>query len=205
MKKFLAWLTAVIIRVIGWSLRVMSVDHGGILGHPEHSPVIIAFWHNRIVTAAIFWERHCRPRRALTFISRSRDGEFMSDTAAHFGIQAARGSSSKHGISAALAAVHASSDEKLDLVITPDGPRGPRYQVQPGILRLAQTTQRPIVTVTTRLGWKWVLNSWDGFQVPLPFSSCELVTGVRIVVPENATEEELEAIKIKLSTLMGSD
>jgi lysophospholipid acyltransferase (LPLAT)-like uncharacterized protein len=205
MKRFLTWLSAVIIRTLGWSLRVRAVDHGGILGHPEHEPVIIAFWHNRIVTAAIFWERYCRPRRGLTFISRSRDGEFMSNVAAHFGITPARGSSSKHGISAALAAMHASSDEKLDLVITPDGPRGPKYQIQPGILRLAQTTGRPIVTVTTRLKWKWVLKSWDGFQVPLPLSICELETGPPVMVPEDATEEELEAIKVRLGALMGND
>jgi lysophospholipid acyltransferase (LPLAT)-like uncharacterized protein len=205
MKRFLAWLSAVIIRALGRTLRVKKVDDGGILGHPEHAPVIIAFWHNRIVTAAIFWERYCRPRRALTFISRSRDGEFMSDVAAHFGITAARGSSSKHGTSAALAAVHAANDEKLDLVITPDGPRGPRYQIQPGIIRLAQTTGRPIVTVTTRLSWKWVLNSWDRFQVPLPFSACKLVTGPPVIVPENATDEELQAIKTRLAESMGTD
>ena len=205
MKPFLAWLSAAIIRSLGWSLRVRAVDRGGILGHPEHPPVIIAFWHNRIVTAAIFWERYCRPREALTFISRSRDGAVMSDVAAHFGIKAARGSSSKHGLSAALAAVHAASNEKLDLVITPDGPRGPKYQVQAGILRLAQATQRPIVTVTTRLRWKWVLNSWDRFQVPLPFSFCELETGDPIFVPEEATEEELNAIKARLAEQMGND
>jgi lysophospholipid acyltransferase (LPLAT)-like uncharacterized protein len=205
MKRFLAWLTAAIIRVVGWTLRVTKIDHGGILENPGHPPVIIAFWHNRIVTAALFWDRYCRPRRGLTFISRSRDGEFMSDVAAHFGLDAARGSSSKFGTSAALAAVHAASDEKLDLVITPDGPRGPRYQVQAGIFRLAQTTKRPIVAVTTRLGWKWVLNSWDGFQVPLPFSTCELVTGAPIHVPDDATEEELNEIKARLASAMGDD
>ena len=205
MRRLLIWLCAATIRAVGWSLRVRQVDNGGILGHPDHPPVIIAFWHNRIVTAAIFWDRFCRPRRALTFISRSRDGQFMSDVAAHFGIKAARGSSSKYGVSAALAAIHGAHDEKLDLVITPDGPRGPRYEVQPGILRLAQVTRRPIVTVTTRLAWKKVLRSWDKFQVPLPFSHCELVTGEQITVPEEASEEQLAEIGSRLANLMGND
>lgn len=205
MKRFSAWLCAFMIRALGMSLRVRATDHGGILDKPDHPPVIIAFWHNRILTAAVFWDRHCRPRRALTFISRSRDGQFITDVAAHFGIQAARGSSSKHGMVAALAAIRGASDEKLDIVITPDGPRGPRCQVQPGLLRLAQVTQRPIVTVTTHLGWKRVLKSWDRFQVPLPFSHCELITGEPVMVPPNASEDELAAISARLAEAMGSD
>ena len=129
----------------------------------------------------------------------------MSDVAAYFGIEAVRGSSSKHAISATLAAIHEARDERLDLVITPDGPRGPRGVIQPGLLRLAQVTRRPVVTITTHLRWKMVLKSWDRFQVPLPFSRCEVISGEPLGVPADATEEELAAIAQKLSAQMGSD
>ena len=203
MKKFTAWLCAFIVRLVGFTFRMEIEDRGGILDHPDHPPVIIAFWHNRIITAAIFWERHCRPRRALTFISRSRDGQFISDVGAHFGIEAARGSSSKFGTSAALAARRASDDEKLDLVITPDGPRGPRCAVQPGVIRLAQTTGRPIVGVRTELKWKHVLKSWDRFQVPLPFSRCRLMTSEPLFVPEDADDAKKEEIRARLAMFLG--
>jgi hypothetical protein len=205
MKPFLAGLAALLIRMIAGSLRVTLVDPGGIMNRPDHPPVILVFWHNRLFLMAPFYERYCRGRVALTLISRSRDGQFISDIVARFGIRTARGSSSRHGVSAALAAVHAARDEKLDIVVTPDGPRGPRYRVQPGVLRLAQATGRPIVSVTTYLGWKKVLNSWDRFQVPLPFSRCKLVSGEPLFVPPEATEADLEKLAEKLAKALGGD
>ena len=205
MRRFLPWLCAALIRVLGATVRVREFDHGGVINKPDHPPVIIAFWHNRIFMAMIGWFRYCRPRRALTFISRSRDGQFVTDVAARFGVQAVRGSSSRHGVSAALAAIRQAGDDKLDIVITPDGPRGPRHQIQPGLIRLAQATQRPIVTVTTRLRWKYTLKSWDRFQIPLPFSACDLITGEPVVIPIDASDEELEGIMARLAEGMGAD
>lgn len=205
MKRFLAWLSSVIIHAIGATQRMTLEDRGGILNQPEHPPVIIAFWHNRTALMAYFYEYYCRGRTALTFISRSRDGQFMTDVAARFGIKAVRGSSSRHGTSAALAAIRAADDQKIDLVITPDGPRGPRYQIQPGIIRLAQVTGRPIVAVDYRLQWKYELKSWDRFHVPIPFSTCKLRTSACIFIPENATETELEELRVLLIKSLGED
>ena len=154
---------------------------------------------------AFFYERYCRERIALTFISRSRDGQFIADVAARFGIKAVRGSSSRHGTSAMLSAIRAAGDQRIDLTITPDGPRGPRYQVQPGLIRLAQATRRPIVAVTYQLKWKCELDSWDRFHVPLPFSACRLITGEPIFVPENASDAELAAIGARVTEALGGD
>ena len=205
MKRFLAWFSSLVIHLIGSTLRMTVEDRGSILDQPEHPPVIIAFWHNRTALMAFFYERYCRGRTALTFISRSRDGQFMADVAARFGIKAVRGSSSRHGTSAMLTAIRAASDQHVDLVITPDGPRGPRYRVQPGLLRLAQATQRPIVAVTYQLKWKRELKSWDRFHVPLPFSTCHLLTGEPIFVPENASDAELAAISARVTEALGGD
>ena len=206
MKRIAAWLCAALIRLVGATLRMEIVDAGGILNKPDHPPVIIAFWHNRIATAAIFWRRYCHPRRALVFISRSRDGQVITDIARYFKIEAARGSSSKHGIAAAMAALRVSDDPRLDLVITPDGPRGPRCVIQPGLLRLSQATNRPIVTVTVHLKWKLELKSWDHFQVPLPFSRAQLITGTPVQVPRTVSEDEWEQIQAELKkALDGAD
>jgi lysophospholipid acyltransferase (LPLAT)-like uncharacterized protein len=205
MNRFLAWLSSVVIHAVGSTLRMTIEDSGRILDRPERAPVIIAFWHNRTALMAYFYEHYCRGRTALTFISRSRDGQFMTDVAARFGIKAVRGSSSRHGRSAMLTAIRASSDQKVDLVITPDGPRGPRYQIQPGLIRLAQATQRPIVPVTYQLKWRRELRSWDRFHVPLPFSTCHLITGEPIFVPENASEAELAAISARVTEALGGD
>jgi lysophospholipid acyltransferase (LPLAT)-like uncharacterized protein len=205
MNRFLAVLSAWLIHLIGASLRLKVEDRGHVIDLPDHPPVIIAFWHNRVALMAYFYERFNIRRTALTFISRSRDGQFMTDVAARFGIKAVRGSSSRHGISATLAALRAAGDSRVDLVITPDGPRGPRYQIQPGLIRLAQMTNRPIVAVTYQLQWKRELRSWDRFHVPLPFSVCHLITSEQIWVPEGASEAELKAITSRVSEALGGD
>jgi hypothetical protein len=205
MKRFLAWFSSLVIRLVGSTLRMTLDDRGGVLNHPDHPPVIVAFWHNRTALIAFFQERYCRGRAILTFISRSRDGQFIADVAARFGVKAVRGSSSRHGTAAMLGAIRASSDPRLDIAITPDGPRGPCYNIQPGLLRLAQMTGRPIVPVTYHLKWKCLLGSWDRFQVPLPFSACRLVTGEPIFVSENASETELSAISVRVAEALGGD
>ena len=73
--------------------------------------------------------------------------------------------------------------EGYDIAVTPDGPRGPRYRVQPGAIALSQHTGLPVVPITLTLGWKHVLPSWDGFQIPMPFATCEVVAGEPLRVP----------------------
>lgn len=205
MKPFLAWLSWQVIRLIGSTQRFTIDDRASILDRPDRTPVVMAFWHNRVALMAYISRRYCPDRTLLTFISRSRDGQFITDVAARFNIKAVRGSSSRHGSSAMLAAIRAARDPKTDLVITPDGPRGPRYEIQPGVIGLAQATGRPIVAVTYHLKWKLELKSWDRFQVPLPFSRCHLKTSEPIYVPAEATEDELAVIKAQITSALGGD
>jgi lysophospholipid acyltransferase (LPLAT)-like uncharacterized protein len=204
MRKFLVWFSAALIRLIGSTLRVTEDDGANILRRPDHPPLIYAFWHNRVGLIPYFYERDASGRPLFVFISLSRDGQFITDVAERFGVKAVRGSTSRRGTKAALE-VRAARDPHADIAITPDGPRGPRYQIQPGLLRLAQATGRPIVAVTYQLKWKIEMKSWDRFQVPLPFSPCRLVTRGPIAVPEDATEDDLVAINAKVAEAMGRD
>jgi len=113
MKHFVVWLSSLVIRLVGSTLRMTLDDCGHVLNHPDHPPVIVAFWHNRTALIAFFHERYCRGRAILTFISRSRDGQFIADVAARFGVKAVRGSSSRHGTAAMLGAVRASTSPSL--------------------------------------------------------------------------------------------
>jgi lysophospholipid acyltransferase (LPLAT)-like uncharacterized protein len=203
MNAFLAWLSALVIHLIGATLRITIDDPAHVFYHSERDPVVVAFWHNRTALMAYLAERYCPDRTMLTFISRSRDGQFMTDVAARFGIKAVRGSSSRHGSAAMLTAIRAANDPKVDLVITPDGPRGPRYEVQPGVIRLAQATGRPIVALTYELPWKLELNSWDRFHIPLPFSRCRLMTSDLIHVPVDASDEEMGLVQERVKAALG--
>ena len=85
-----------------------------------------------------------------------------------------------------------------DLTITPDGPRGPRYEVQDGVIAAAQLTGLPIVPMSYHLNWKIRLNSWDGFQIPLPFARCDVVIAKPIVVPREISDDDREALRKQL-------
>jgi lysophospholipid acyltransferase (LPLAT)-like uncharacterized protein len=203
MKKLLPKIGALFIRAVVATLRVTTEDRAGVLHQVEREPMILAFWHNRVFLMAPFYQRYCPGHTSYTFISRSRDGQFITDVAGCFGVQGLRGSSSRHGTAAALSALRQAGDPRADICITPDGPRGPVYRVQPGVLRIAQATGRPIVAIHTQLSWKIELKSWDKFQIPLPFSRCHLSLSEPIHVPPEAGEEELGALEQRLGEALG--
>jgi lysophospholipid acyltransferase (LPLAT)-like uncharacterized protein len=90
------------------------------------------------------------------------------------------------------------SERGYDLAITPDGPRGPCYVVQEGVMSLAQLTGLPIVPFSYHAHWKLRIKSWDRFQVPLPFSRCEMALGPALRVPRDATDEQREKLRLEL-------
>ncbi|HTV76472.1 MAG TPA: hypothetical protein VMD57_05680, partial [Candidatus Baltobacteraceae bacterium] len=90
------------------------------------------------------------------------------------------------------------AEKGYDLGITPDGPRGPRYEVQDGVVATAQLTGLPIVPMTYHLNWKIRVNSWDGFQIPLPFSRCDTIVGKPLAVPREISDEQREMYRKQL-------
>jgi hypothetical protein len=132
-------------------------------------------------------------------VSASRDGAFLAGILECFGVQPVRGSSSRRGRQALLE-LTTWAERGYDLAITPDGPRGPCYVVQPGVMSLAQLTGLPIVPVSYHLGWKIRAKSWDRFQIPLPFACCEMIYEKPIYVPREASDTEREALRKELET-----
>jgi lysophospholipid acyltransferase (LPLAT)-like uncharacterized protein len=112
-----------------------------------------------------------------------------------------RGSSSRRGAQALLE-LASWAERGYDLAVTPDGPRGPCYVVQEGVMALAQVTGLPIVPYSCRVGWKLRLKSWDRFQIPLPFSHCEMTFGEPIRVPRRATDAEREQLREQLGAAL---
>lgn len=165
------------------------------------APVIFCIWHNRLATCVKVLQAHRRPNNAgagmAALVSASKDGAFLARILEWFRIQPVRGSSSRRGAQAMLE-MTTWAERGHDLTITPDGPRGPCYQIQDGITSLAQLTGLPIVPVALNLNWKIRIKSWDRFQIPLPFARCEVCVGKAIRVPQNASDEEREALRREL-------
>jgi hypothetical protein len=161
-------------------------------------PAIFCIWHNRLATCVKVLDVHRRPHNGgagmAALISASKDGAFLSRILEWFGVQPVRGSSSRRGAQALLE-LTTWAERGYDLTITPDGPRGPCYEVQEGVASLAQMTGLPIVPVTFNLNWKIKVKSWDRFQIPLPFARCEVCVGRVIHVPPDVTDDERKAIR----------
>jgi lysophospholipid acyltransferase (LPLAT)-like uncharacterized protein len=163
-----------LLRVLTASLRNTLQDEAGLFDPARISPLILAIWHNRILCAPALFEFYGKRRRKLTILtSSSRDGSLLAGVTNAFGIKAVRGSSSKNGVQA-LRQLKTLVDNGHDIVIAPDGPRGPRYSIAPGILFLSRTLKIPIAPAAITLGAYRELPTWDRFRVPHPFTTCHL-------------------------------
>ena len=187
------------------TLRWQWVDNSGVLENGGKEPVIFCLWHNRLALSLILFRRYVQTRqpqrRMAALVSASRDGGMLARVLELFGVDPVRGSSSRRG-SQALRELVSAAEQGRDLAITPDGPRGPCYVVQEGIISLAQLTGRPIVPACFELGWKWRLKSWDRFQVPIPFARCTVHLGPALTVPREAEATEREACRRELEQRM---
>ena len=158
-------------------LRVRGQEHYREL-RETNQRFIYALWHER----QLFFIYSHRGVNAAILVSRSRDGELIARALELSGNHAVRGSSSR-GAPAALLALIDSVQAGRDAGVTPDGPKGPRRAVKPGVLYLAQKLGVPILPMTSALSKKLVFKrSWDHFQVPLPFGRAVIAYGEPIRV-----------------------
>jgi len=160
----------------------------------DQRPFIAAFWHGRLLMAPAGWPRGA-PLKVI--ISHHRDGEFITRTAARFGVEAVRGSTSKGGAKALLAMLRVIKGGEF-VGITPDGPRGPRMRAQMGAVVLAQMSGVPIIPATYAVSRRRIAGSWDRFIIPLPFSRGIYLWGSPVTVPRDADAEILEAKRLEL-------
>ncbi|CAB4242651.1 conserved protein of unknown function [Methylacidimicrobium sp. AP8] len=197
-------LGAFLVRGITGTLRLAVDDPQGIVSRPPKEPLIFAFWHNRLLVMPALYARHFPGRKLAALVSASNDGEVLARLLAHFGFEAARGSSSRRG-SLGLRTILRLGREGHDIAVTPDGPRGPRYQVQDGVMQVAQLLGRPIVPITCRFSRKSELRSWDRFQIPHPFSGCHVRVGHLIPPPENDSAAQLSSCRRALEEALRPD
>ena len=185
-------------RAYTMTLRMRWDDRSGEILKEIASPTIYCLWHNRLILCADVYRQQARQRTLgagmAALVSASRDGAFLSAILERFKIHAVRGSSSRRGPQALLE-LTSWAERGYDLTITPDGPRGPCYVVQEGVMSLAQLTGRPIVPFSFYARRKIQLKSWDRFQIPLPFSRCDLSLGKPVHVPRDATDAQREEIR----------
>jgi hypothetical protein len=175
-----------------WRIRWMGLEHDR-AARKNHSNVIYAFWHGRMLALCFSHRR----RRVHIMVSEHRDGEMIARTVDLLGFIPVRGSTTRGGLRALFQMAERGS-AGYDVAITPDGPRGPRFQVQQGVITLAQRTGMPIVPVTDSASLRKTLSSWDRYIIPLPFSRVVIMHGEPIFVPRQLTAERMEEKRVQL-------
>ena len=192
---FLLWLVASLVLA---TLRYRVDDRHGLLKQKGFPPAVFCTWHNRLALSMKIYFGIVRPQksdqRLAGLVSASKDGALLAAIFERFGVQPVRGSSSRRGAQA-LRELTTWADKGYDLAITPDGPRGPCYRVQDGAIALAQITGRVLVPISHQVHWKITLRSWDRFQIPLPFSRCDIAIGKVFQVPRDLAPEAREKIR----------
>jgi len=131
-------------------------------------------------------------------VSRSDDGEIIARIIEKQGHEAVRGSTGKGGMRALNQIIRKLRERTRPGVIIPDGPQGPRYRVQPGVVLLAKKTGYPIIPVSYSAKKIKVFASWDRFILPYPFTACRMIYGEPLTVPENSDTEKEEAYRLRL-------
>lgn len=155
--------------------------------------VIMAFWHGRIFTATYCF----RNRGIVVLTSRNRDGEYIARVIQRFGYGAARGSSTRGSHGATVEALRALKNGK-DVGVTMDGPQGPRYVAKRGAAFIARKSGSPVVPFSISVEKKWVMHSWDHFQIPKPFSRAIVLVGDPVYVDAGSTAEEMETVEARI-------
>jgi len=198
------WLIAFGFRLLQlWArtLRYEIEDRAGIVGKPIAENYIGALWHNRLLLFPFVLRRFFLNRHGAALISASRDGELLADAIKRFGFDVVRGSSSRLGASAILQLTDVLASGH-DVVITPDGPRGPAYELGPGVIFLAQKSGAAVVPINMEYSNCWRIRSWDQFIVPRPFGKVRVIIGQPHRVRSTSTEDEFEAERLRLQNAM---
>lgn len=181
----ISWAGYLAIRVIGPTLRPSFTYEPGTEKEPSTRPAIYCFWHRCVFACGYLFRGH--GIRVLT--SRSYDGEYIARIIERLGFRAVRGSSSRGAVQS-LRELQRELEQGEFVAFTIDGPRGPRYVAKPGPIHLARVTGAPIFCFYVAVERAWILNSWDAFIIPKPFSRVHCYVRSPISVPAEADHNQ---------------
>jgi lysophospholipid acyltransferase (LPLAT)-like uncharacterized protein len=164
----------------------------------DTSNKIFIFWHSKMLIGWWLFKKE----NYLALVSKSKDGDILTRLLYNWKYNVIRGSSSKGGKDALEQIINDISNGN-SVVITPDGPRGPAREIKNGALIISNKTGYPIIPVKINYSRKKILNkSWDKFEIPLPFSKCEVSFGKHFYYKEFLYDNDLSNFKQEISSQM---
>ena len=173
-------------RLLISTLRIKILNDKAVAEHQrENKNFVAAFWHGSMM---IGWYQH-RNGNTASLVSQSKDGDVLAAILEKWNYHVVRGSSSAGG-GEALEQMILLMHQKYSLAITPDGPRGPIYKMKAGAVITAKKSNRPLFLAGIGIKNKFILKSWDRFEVPKPFSKVVAIYSDPIFIDENLSYEE---------------
>ena len=184
-----------------WRIRLVHEERWRVLHNAKRRHVFL-LWHEALLP--LLWQH--RGQSIAIVVSEARDGQYLTDLALSWGYRAVRGSSTRGGIRALLGAVR-ELQEGYPVAFTPDGPRGPRRQLKPGVVAAAQRGGAVIVPIHAEADRAWRLHSWDRFMIPQPFARVWIRYGRPFEVPsgEDGFAQGLEMAMARLAEVSRKD
>ena len=190
---------SIIIRILFRTMSTKEIPDGYLRNLDRQGKhAIYAFWHAHMLLPAYVG----RNLDIKVLISQHRDGEYIAQIVQRLGYGVARGSTTRGGAKALLEMIKKIKEESISLAITPDGPKGPRFVAQSGVILLGQKTQYPIIPIMIYLTKYWELPSWDRFCIPKPFSKARMFYGDPIMVPPKLEKSEVEEYRVSLEKVL---
>jgi lysophospholipid acyltransferase (LPLAT)-like uncharacterized protein len=191
-------LAVALIRLLGLTMRIKLIDphHTSPFAKPA-KPVIYAFWHNQQLLAAYFF----RNFGIRVLVSRSKDGDYIARILELFGFDTVRSSTSTGKVNALRGLVR-ELKAGYHAAITPDGPRGPLYQAQPGAIFLGALSGHAVVPFGCAVDRIWQLHSWDQFEIPKFFSRAVIVFGQAVPIPRELRQETVQQLTREMEQQM---
>lgn len=178
-----------------WDVELIDPEHrSAVQGLPG---CLWTLWHGRMLLGLAEHEGV----GYTVLVSPSKDGDLMDSLLPKFGLKVIRGSSSRTG-ARALREMLRSLRDGGTIVVTPDGPRGPRHSGSAGVIWLARATGFPILPCGFVAEPAWRLNSWDGFTIPKWRAKVKLVFGEPLYVPRDADDVALKQANAELLARM---
>ena len=199
--RLLAAIGSRLMRALLVTLRFRFEDRARVMATPPEKPLLWAFWHNRLFVMPYVFEHFFPGRPGAALTSASKDGEILAAFVGCFGVRAIRGSSSRGG-ARALVEMKRAIENGFIMGITPDGPRGPRYRLNPGVVKLAQVTGGCVLPVHIRYSRFWQLKSWDGFRIPKPFATVEITFDTLHEVPPTGDDASFEKERVRIQEML---
>jgi lysophospholipid acyltransferase (LPLAT)-like uncharacterized protein len=185
------------------TIRFQVEDPANVVAFVRDQPVIFAIWHNRLLMLPPVFDPCFPGRQSVGLISASRDGDLIAILIERSGYGTIRGSSSRKGITALRQLVDALA-AGMNVLITPDGPRGPAYEASQGVIFVAQKSGAAVVPMHMEYSNAWRMKSWDRFFVPRPFSTVRAIFGAPLRVKQTTGGAEFEQERLRLQDAMMS-